>query len=314
MAFPHRLRSGAFALSQIPRDDATGQSVFDNGHMYIPALERTENGLAWISPRQNHLLAALTGAELEPLFPHMTLVGLPLGGVLYDPGSRMDDVYFPISGVVSLVQTLQDGHTTELAVVGNDGCVGVPLLLGGDTTPSQAIVQIEGYAYAIRGSVVVAELRKCQGAAGVLLRYIQSLVTQMMQTAVCNRHHTVEQQLCRWLLLSLDRLPGNTVRMTQQIISNMLGVRRCGITLAARRLQAAGVIQYTRGQITIPDRLKLEARACECYVVVKKETDRLFASSGMRTASVAIAHGSVPDRTQTPLSLERISTAGPQFP
>ena len=196
-----------------------------------------------ISARQNHLLAAPTTAELEPLLPHMTLTGLALGSVLYEPGSKMADVYFPISGVVSLLYTLEDGHTTELAIVGNDGCVGIALLLGGETTPSQAIVQIAGYAYRISASTIVAEFRNGGATSRVLLRYVQALMTQMMQTAVCNRHHTVEQQLCRWLLLSLDRLSSNKVRMTQELISNMLGVRRSGITAAARKLQAAGVIE-----------------------------------------------------------------------
>ena len=205
----------------------------------------------------------------------MTLTGLALGTVLYEPGSKMDDVYFPISGVVSLLYVLADGHTTELAIVGNDGCVGIALLLGGETTPSEAVVQIAGFAYRIKSSVILAEFRKGGGAGRVLLRYIQGLITQMVQTAVCNRHHTVEQQLCRWLLLSLDRMPSDTISMTQQLISNMLGVRRSGITAAARKLQAAGVIDYSRGQITVPDRAKLEALACECYSVVKKEMDRL---------------------------------------
>jgi CRP-like cAMP-binding protein len=230
-----------------------------------------------MSPRQNRLLAALTAAELEPLLPHMTLTGLALGTMLYEPGSRMDDVYFPISGVVSLLYTLEDGHTTELAIVGNDGCVGLALLLGGETTPSQAVVQIAGYAYRIAASAIVAEFHNGGGATRVLLRYVQSLITQMVQAAVCNRHHTLEQQLCRWLLLSLDRLSFNRVRMTQERISNTLGVRRTGITEAARKLQAAGVIGYRRGLISVPDRAKLEAHACECYAVVRKETDRLFA-------------------------------------
>ena len=239
------------------------------------------------SPRQNHLLAALTEAELEPLLPHMTLTGLAPGTVLYEPGSKMDDVYFPVSGVVSLLYTLEDGHTTDLAIVGNDGCVGLALLLGGETTVSHAIVQIAGYAYRIRSSAVVAEFRNGSGTTRVLLRYVQSLMTQMVQTAVCNRHHTVEQQLCRWLLLSLDRLPSNKVRMTQELISNMLGVRRPGISEAARKLQAAGMIEYARGQITVPDRAKLEAHACECYAVVKKETDRLLGWPGTTSRAAA---------------------------
>ena len=236
-------------------------------------------------PRQNELLGALTEAELEPLLPHMTPTGLALGTMLYEPGSRMEDVYFPVSGVVSLLYTLEDGHTTELAIVGNDGCIGIALLLGGETTPSQAIVQIAGFAYRISSSAVLAEFRKGGGATRVLLRYVQSLMTQMVQTAVCNRHHTVEQQLCRWLLLGLDRVSSNKVRMTQALIGNMLGVRRPGVTEAARKLQAAGVIEYARGQITVPDRAKLEAHACECYAVVKKETDRLFGRGSGRAAA-----------------------------
>jgi len=232
-----------------------------------------------LSPSENRLLASLTTADLQPLLPNMTLTGLALGTVLYEPGSRMDDVYFPVSGVVSLLYVLADGHTTELAVVGNDGCVGIALLLGGETTPSQAVVQIAGYAYRIRSSVVLAEFRKGGHTTRVLLRYIQALITQMVQTAVCNRHHTVEQQLCRWLLLSLDRVPADTISMTQELIGNMLGVRRSGITEAARKLQAAGVIDYSRGQIRVLDRAKLQAHACECYSVVRMETDRLNPSS-----------------------------------
>jgi CRP-like cAMP-binding protein len=231
------------------------------------------------SPSQNRLLAALTTADLEPLLPHITLTGLALGTVLYESGSEMDDMYFPISGVVSLLYVLADGHSTELAVVGNDGCVGIALVLGGQTTPSRAVVQIEGYAYRVRSSAIVAEFGNGGRTARVLLRYIQALITQMVQTAVCNRHHTVEQQLCRWLLLSLDRVPSDTISMTQELISNMLGVRRSGVTEAARKLRAAGVIEYSRGQITVSDRAKLAAHACECYAVVKKETDRLDASS-----------------------------------
>jgi CRP-like cAMP-binding protein len=260
-----------------------------------------------ISPTQNRLLAALTAAELEPLLPYMALTPLALGGVLHEPGSRMDHVYFPVSGLVSLLYTLQDGHTTELAVVGNDGCIGLALFLGGQTTPSRAVVQIAGFAYRIRASTLVAEFHKCGGMSRVQLLYVQALMTQMTQTAVCNRHHSVEQQLRRWLLVTLDRLSSNKVRMTQELIASMLGVRRPGINKAARKLQAAGVIEYKRGQITVPDRAKLEAHACECYAVVKKEADRLFGSPRIppnRAAAPAVArHFAVPNALEPGLSL-----------
>ena len=228
-----------------------------------------------ISPRENRLLAALPDDDFARLQQSMTLTGLPLGAVLYESGSQMRDVYFPVSGLVSLLYTLADGGSAEIAVVGNDGCVGIAILLGGGTTPSRAVVQIEGYAYKIASDTLLAEFHKNVQVQQLLLRYIQSLMTQMAQTAVCNRHHTVEQQLCRWLLLSLDRVPDNRVNMTQELISQMLGVRRVGVTGAARKLQEAGLIEYSRGHITVPDRAKLEAHACECYSVVKRETDRL---------------------------------------
>ena len=228
-----------------------------------------------ISPRENNLLAALAAEDFERLQPSLRLTGLPLGAVLYESGSQMRDVYFPVSGLVSLLYTLEDGGTAEIAVVGNDGCVGIAILLGGGTTPSRAIVQIEGYAYKIASDIIMAEFHRSGRVQLLLLRYIQSLMTQMTQTVVCNRHHSVEQQLCRWLLMSLDRMPANRVDMTQELISQMLGVRRVGVTEAARKLQEAGLIEYSRGHITIPDRAKLEAHACECYSVVKRETDRL---------------------------------------
>jgi len=228
------------------------------------------------SPKNNHLLAALPAADVARLQRSMMFTALPLGAVLYESGTQMRHCYFPVSGLVSLLYTLEDGGTAEIAVVGNDGCVGVAILLGGGTTPSRAVVQIAGHAYRIDSEAVLAEFRRGGPAEHVLLRYIQSLMTQMSQTAVCNRHHTVEQQLCRWLLLSLDRVPSNEIKMTQELISNMLGVRRVGITEAARKLQAAGLIEYRRGHITVPDRAKLEAHACECYAVVKRETDRLL--------------------------------------
>ena len=234
------------------------------------------------SPTQNHLLAALPAADLERLLPHLRPAALPLGAVLYESGSPMRHCYFPVSGLVSVLQTLEDGHMAEIAVIGNDGCVGVPILLGTRTTPSRAVVQIAGDAYRIDSDIVLSEFHKGGPIQRVLLRYVQSLMAQIAQIAVCNRHHSIEQQLCRWLLMSLDRVPSDKVNMTQELISNMLGVRRSGITEAARKLQAAGVIEYTRGHIAIPDRAKLEAHACECYAVVKKEADRLLGSPQIR--------------------------------
>lgn len=238
------------------------------------AHRRTES--EQYSAKQNHLLAALPAEEYERMHPQMTLVELPLGEVLYESGSQLRHVYFPISGVVSLVYTMHDGDTAEIAVVGNDGVVGVAILLGGGTTPSRAVVQIAGYAYQITSDTILNEFRRAGPMQLLLLRYVQALMTQMSQTAVCNRHHTVERQLCRWLLLSLDRIASNEVSMTQELIGNMLGVRREGVTAAARRLQEAGLIEYRRGHITVPDRTKLEAHGCECYAVVKGEADRLM--------------------------------------
>jgi CRP-like cAMP-binding protein len=240
-----------------------------------------------LSPKDNHLLAALPAAVFERLHRFMTLTALPLGAVLYESGLQMRDVYFPVSGLVSLLCVLEDGGTAEIAVVGNDGCVGVSILLGGGGTPSRAVVQIAGNAYRVKSNAVLAEFRRGGPAAIVLLRYIQSLMTQMSQTAVCNRHHTVEHQLCRWLLLSLDRVASNRIDMTQELISTMLGVRRGGITEAARKLQAAGLIEHRRGHITVPDRAKLEGHACECYAVLKRETDRLLPRQPVRATSAA---------------------------
>jgi CRP-like cAMP-binding protein len=231
-------------------------------------------------PRENNLLAALPAADLERLLSYLRPEPLPLGAVLYESGSPMRHCYFPVSGLVSVLQTLEDGHMAEIAVIGNDGCVGVAILLGTRTTPSRAVVQIAGDAYRIDSDVVLSEFSKGGSMQGVLLRYVQSLMAQIAQTVVCNRHHSIEQQLCRWLLMSLDRLPSNKVSMTQELISNMLGVRRVGVTDAARKLQEAELIQYSRGHITVPDRAKLEAHACECYSVVKRETDRLSPGVG----------------------------------
>jgi CRP-like cAMP-binding protein len=228
------------------------------------------------SPLGNHLLAALPAGDLARLSPQMEFVALALGETLYKPGSPLRHVYFPVSGVVSLLIVTEDGGSAEIAVIGNDGCVGIALLLGGHTTLDRAVVQIAGHAYRLPAEDVRREFKRGAAAQLVLLRYIQALMTQTAQTAVCNRHHTVEQQLCRWLLLALDRVPTMEVAMTQELISDMLGVRRSGVTQAARNLSKAGLIVYERGHIRVLDRAKLEAHACECYAVVKKETDRLL--------------------------------------
>jgi len=230
------------------------------------------------SPRQNRLLAALPAEDYERLRPHMTPVELPLGEVVYESGSAQPHVYFPVSGIVSRLYIMENGDSAEIAVVGKDGMVGVSILLGGETTPNRAVVQVAAQAYQISSDVVLGEFRRAGPMHFLILRYVQALMTQMSQTAVCNRHHTVEQQLCRWLLLSLDRLGSNEVAMTQELISNMLGVRRAGITEAARNLQQAGLIEYHRGHIRVLDRARLEAHSCECYAVVKREADRLLHS------------------------------------
>jgi CRP-like cAMP-binding protein len=201
---------------------------------------------------------------------------MPLGWAIYESGDMQGYVYFPINAIVSLMYVLADGASTELGLVGNDGLVGIALFMGGETTPSRAVVQSAGEGYRLKASILKAEFERGGMLQHLLLRYTQALITQMTQTAVCNRHHSVDQQLCRWLLLSLDRLPSNELRMTQALIADMLGVRREGVTEAAGKLQAAGLIQYSRGKITVLDRPKLEARVCECYGVVRRETDRLF--------------------------------------
>jgi CRP-like cAMP-binding protein len=227
-------------------------------------------------PEQNHLLRALPKAERERLLPHLQLVDMQLGLVLYEPGRQLRHVYFPTTSIVSLLYVLENGSSAEIAVVGNEGMVGVALFLGGDTTPSRAVVQNAGQAYRLQGRLLKGEFYRALSLQLLLMRYSQALLTQMSQTAACNRHHSVDQQLCRWLLLSLDLLPTNKVSMTQQLIANMLGVRREGVTEAAGKLQAEGLIRYTRGRITVLDRPCLEAQCCECYQVVKAEFDRLL--------------------------------------
>ena len=228
------------------------------------------------SPRDNRLLAALPRDELERLLPHLELVHMPLGEVVYESGSKQDYVYFPTTAIVSLLYTTEEGSSAEIAVVGNEGMVGVVLFMGGETTPSRAMVYGEGQVYRMPGQRLKGEFNRAAGLQQMLLRYTQSLLTQMAQTAVCNRHHSLEQQLCRLFLLTLDRLASNELVMTQELIASMLGVRREGVTEAASRLQSLQVIRYSRGRITVVDRLGLEAHVCECYEVVKRESDRLL--------------------------------------
>lgn len=228
------------------------------------------------SSLQNHLLAALPKADHERILPHLELVPLPLGWAVYESGDHQGYVYFPTTSIVSLLYVMHDGASAEIAVVGNEGVVGIALFMGGESTPSRAVVQSAGYGYRLRASVLKTEFGHGTTLQHLLLRYTQALITQMAQTAVCNRHHALEQQLCRWLLLSMDRLPSNELTMTQELIANMLGVRREGVTEAAGHLQAAGLIKYSRGHIVIIDRPKLETKVCECYAVVRREYDRLL--------------------------------------
>ena len=227
-------------------------------------------------PRQNRLIAALPAEDYARIAPALELVPIPLGHALYEPGMQMRHVYFPIDSIVSLLCVMEDGGSAEIAVVGNEGVVGVSLFMGGETTPSRAVVQGGGHAYRMKSQMLKEEFDRAGAMQHVLLHYTQALLTQMGQTAVCNRHHTLDQQLCRWLLLALDRLASHELIMTQELIANMLGVRREGVTEAAGNLQRAGLIEYHRGHINVLDRAGLEARACECYAVVKREYDRLL--------------------------------------
>jgi CRP-like cAMP-binding protein len=238
------------------------------------------HGAVISTPTDNHLLGALPAPLLQRLLPHLKLVPMELGKVLYESGDTLRFVYFPTDCIVSLLYVLQDGASAEISVVGNEGMIGIALFMGGETTPSRAIVHSAGSAFRMPGQLLKDEFHRDPDMQLLLLRYTQSLITQMAQTAVCNRHHSVDQQLCRWLLLSLDRLPSNQLTMTQELIANMLGVRREGVTEAAGKLQKLGVIQYNRGHITVIDRPQLERLCCECYGVVKKETDRLLARRG----------------------------------
>jgi CRP-like cAMP-binding protein len=228
------------------------------------------------TPKQNHLLAALPAEDIARLQPDLELIPMPLGWALYESGGQMSYLYFPTTSIVSLLYVMENGAPAEIAITGNCGLVGVSLFMGGETTPSRAVVQSAGNGYRLGASVAKREFATGGNLQHLALRFTQALITQMAQTAVCNRHHSLDQQLCRWLLLSLDRLQGNDLVMTQELIANMLGVRREGVTEAAGKLQAAGLIQYTRGHIKVMDRAKLEQRVCECYAVVKKEYDRLL--------------------------------------
>ena len=241
------------------------------------------------SPNQNYILAALPTAEFEPLVAHLELVRMRLGEILYEPGGQLQHAYFPTTAIVSLHYVTQSGASTETAGVGNEGVVGISLFMGGDTTPSSAVVQTAGHAYRLKRGLLKQEFNRGGLMHHLLLRYTQALIMQTNQTAACNRHHSVEQQLCRWLLLTLDRLPSNDLVMTQELVASVLGVRREGITEAAGKLQRAGLIRYRRGHIAVLERSGLEAGACECYAVVKKELARLLPDVRYRQSSSAIA-------------------------
>ena len=240
------------------------------------------------SPNQNHLLAALPAEEFARFAPHLELVPMLLGEALYEPGGKLQHVYFPTTAVVSLLYILESGLSAEIAGVGNEGILGISLFMGGDSTPSSAVVQTAGHGYRLPGKVLKAEFNRAGLVQRILLRYTQALVTQMFQTAACNRHHSIEQQLCRWLLLTLDRLPTNEMVMTQELVANALGVRREGITEAAGNLQRAGIISYRRGHISVIARTELEAGSCECYAVVKKEIGRLLSDARYRQNGPAL--------------------------
>jgi CRP-like cAMP-binding protein len=245
------------------------------------------------SPMQNHLLAALPAADYARLSPLLEQAPMQLGDVLYESGGQLRHVYFPTTAIISLLYVMRDGAPAEIAVVGNEGILGISLFMGGETTPSRAVVQSAGHGYRLQAEVLKQEFNKIGAVMHLLLRYTQALITQMAQTAVCNRHHTVDQQLCRWLLLSLDRLTGPELAMTQDLIANMLGVRREGVTEAAGKLQRKGIIRYSRGHITVLDRPRLEDEVCECYAVVKKEYDRLLEDVPAAVAAHAAARSRI---------------------
>ncbi|MFT6908625.1 MAG: CRP-like cAMP-binding protein [Oleiphilaceae bacterium] len=255
------------------------------------------NTLNKISPKQNNLLASLPSDVQHRIFPHLDPMSMQLGDVLYESGDTLDNVYFPVDAIVSLLYVMENGSSTEISVVGYEGLIGISLFMGGHSTPSRAVVQSAGSFFKLKSSLLMAEFNRHEELMLLLLRYTQSLITQMTQTAVCNRHHSIDQQLCRWLLLSIDRLPNNSLVMTQELIANMLGVRREGVTEAAGKLQQQGVIEYHRGHITVLDRPRLEHLCCECYAVVKLETDRLLPISSSLIKD--------PVSTKLPLSVKK---------
>jgi CRP-like cAMP-binding protein len=226
--------------------------------------------------RNNHLLDVLSKEEYARLLPNLERVELPLGKALFESGEHLNHVYFPVTAIISLLYVLENGASAEISVVGNEGIVGITLFMGGESTLNRAIVQSEGWGYRMKGQLLLQEFNRAGPLQHVLMRYTMALLAQMSQTAVCNRHHSVDQQLCRWLLLSLDRLSSNELNMTQELIAGMLGVRREGVTEAAGRLQESGLIKYSRGRIAVLDRPGLEARVCECYEVVRREYRRLL--------------------------------------
>jgi CRP-like cAMP-binding protein len=241
------------------------------------------------NPSQNHLLAALPAEEFGRLAARLELVSMPLGEVLYEPGGQLQHAHFPTTAIVSLHYVTESGASAEIAGVGNEGVVGISLFMGGNTTPSSAVVQTAGYAYRLERRLLMQEFNRAGLTQRLMLRYTQALITQMFQTAACNRHHSVEQQLCRWLLVTLDRVPSGQLVMTQELVASMLGVRREGITEAAGRLQHAGFIRYRRGHISVIERSGLETRACECYAVVKKELGRLLSDVRYRQGIATVA-------------------------
>lgn len=243
-------------------------------------------------PRQNDILASLPLHDYQRLLPDLEFVPMPLGWALYEDSQKLAHAYFPTTSIVSLLYVMENGSSAEIAVTGYEGLIGIALFMGGNTTTSRAVVQSAGYGYRLKASVLKREFQLGGALQALALSFTQALITQMAQTAVCNRHHSVDQQLCRWLLLSLDRLPSNHLKMTQELIANMLGVRREGVTEAAGKLQVEGIIKYSRGLITVLDRPRLEKRVCECYAVVKKEFDRLLPQSAKHTKQNAATQSS----------------------